>query len=217
MSFRLAAMVWELDLPMNEKLVMMALADHADDESFQCWPSQSHLAKKCGCSEDTVMRLVGKLAKKNLLSRARDRRPDGTLGITRYSLKLGPPRKLPDGTPSTPQIAVHHPANTPSATPQIAGSEPISKNLSVEPIGVRKRPRSPIPENFTPDPQVIEWAGRSVPGVNTDREREKFIAHALSNDRRLVDWQQAFKNWLLKADEFRKPDAKASRKIEEFS
>jgi Helix-turn-helix domain len=49
--------VWELDLPMNDKFVLLAFADHADDSGF-CHPSFERAAWKCGVSKHTVRRAV---------------------------------------------------------------------------------------------------------------------------------------------------------------
>ncbi len=49
MSVKTMAAVWELDLPQNEKFILLALADHADDHGF-CYPSVGRLAWKSGYS-----------------------------------------------------------------------------------------------------------------------------------------------------------------------
>jgi hypothetical protein len=46
------------------------------------------------------------------------------------------------------------------------------------------------------------WASERVPAINLARETEKFKNHAKANDRRQVDWQAAWRNWMLKAQEF---------------
>jgi hypothetical protein len=38
-SVRVSARVWELDLPPSEKLVLLKLADFADDGGGNAWPS----------------------------------------------------------------------------------------------------------------------------------------------------------------------------------
>jgi hypothetical protein len=55
MSVKVMSAVWELDLPMNDKFVLLAFADHADDSGF-CYPSLGRIAWKCGISRDTVRR-----------------------------------------------------------------------------------------------------------------------------------------------------------------
>jgi hypothetical protein len=43
MSIKIMAAVWELNLPQNQKLVLLALADHADDRGT-CYPSVARIA-----------------------------------------------------------------------------------------------------------------------------------------------------------------------------
>lgn len=57
MSVKVTAAVWERSAAEGtDRLVLLALADHADDETWSCWPSLSHLAAKCRISERTVRR-----------------------------------------------------------------------------------------------------------------------------------------------------------------
>lgn len=56
------------------KLVLMAIADEADDTGF-CFPSQRRLARKCNVTERSVRRIVGKLiAAQHVVVEARFRR-----------------------------------------------------------------------------------------------------------------------------------------------
>jgi hypothetical protein len=41
-----------------------------------------------------------------------------------------------------------------------------------------------------------------VSAINLARETEKFVNHAHAHDRRQVDWEAAWRNWMLKAQEF---------------
>lgn len=60
--------VWELDLPSNEKMILLALADHANDQGI-CAPSFSRIAWKCGISKDTVKRAVKSFRETGLISK----------------------------------------------------------------------------------------------------------------------------------------------------
>lgn len=56
MSVRIMAALWDMPgLSPVEKLVMLALADWANDDG-ECWPSIKQIADKTGCGERTVQR-----------------------------------------------------------------------------------------------------------------------------------------------------------------
>ena len=68
MSIKLMSVVWELDLPPGEKLVLLALADQANDEGTHCWPSVATIAKRSGQNERTVRRALRNLETKGHLT-----------------------------------------------------------------------------------------------------------------------------------------------------
>lgn len=59
--------VWELDLPQNEKMVLLKFADHADDDGLNCFPSLERIAHYSGCSLRTVQRIVRSLEERGVL------------------------------------------------------------------------------------------------------------------------------------------------------
>lgn len=61
MSVRVQTYVWQLDLRPTEKLVAIALADHAHDDGSEARPSQALLARKTGLDERTIRRILVKL------------------------------------------------------------------------------------------------------------------------------------------------------------
>jgi hypothetical protein len=87
------AEVWELDLLPNLKLVLLALADHADDTGGSVYPSVSRIAWKCGCSERTAQRRLRDLIDLGLIETVAY--PNGGRGrATEYRLTLGKGVKL---------------------------------------------------------------------------------------------------------------------------
>lgn len=68
MSVRVMSQVWELDLPAFEKLVLLALADCANDEGL-AWPSIATLRRKTNAGERTVQRSLRSLEAAGLLRR----------------------------------------------------------------------------------------------------------------------------------------------------
>ena len=51
------AWAWKQPIPSHRKLILLAIADHADDQGI-CWPSQNGLGRKCGMSRVSVWRNV---------------------------------------------------------------------------------------------------------------------------------------------------------------
>ncbi len=68
MSVRVMTAVWALDLPDSEKIVLLALADCANDEGH-CWPGMTSLAKKCSKSDRTVQKSIQALVDAGHLAR----------------------------------------------------------------------------------------------------------------------------------------------------
>lgn len=62
MSVRIMSMVFEnQDLSSTEKLIMLALADHANDEGKSIYPSQNRLSKKTGLARGTINKHIQNL------------------------------------------------------------------------------------------------------------------------------------------------------------
>lgn len=68
----------------------------------------------------------------------------------------------------------------------------------------RRQPSRPMPDDW--QPTEAHW-GRRHDGIDVQREADSFRAHAEANDRRCVNWNAAFTQWLLKA----RPDRAANR------
>lgn len=60
--------VWDIPLPDSEKIVLLALADCANDEGH-CWPSMATLARKCSKSDRTVQAAIKSLVDNGHLTR----------------------------------------------------------------------------------------------------------------------------------------------------
>ena len=78
---------WHQDLKPVPKLVLMALADAADDQGT-CWPSVATIANKVGVSTRTVRRVMQALTSCELLTAEPRYRGDGSCSSNRYRLSL---------------------------------------------------------------------------------------------------------------------------------
>lgn len=68
MSVRIMSAVWDMDFSPVEKLILLALADWANDDGV-AWPSIAKLAQKTGCGERTVQRTLRAAEQAGLLTR----------------------------------------------------------------------------------------------------------------------------------------------------
>lgn len=68
MSVRIMSAVWDMPFSPVEKLILLALADWANDDGV-AWPSIAQLARKTGCGERTVQRTLREAEKTGLLVR----------------------------------------------------------------------------------------------------------------------------------------------------
>lgn len=67
MSVRVMSQVWDLALPSFEKLVLLALADCANDEGL-AWPSIATLKRKSGAGERTIYRAIASMESLGVLT-----------------------------------------------------------------------------------------------------------------------------------------------------
>ena len=78
---------WQQPVGGSDKLVLVALADHADDDGI-CWPGQKGVATKCGLSKRTVTAAIARLTEARILAVEERLRPDGSRTSNRYHLLL---------------------------------------------------------------------------------------------------------------------------------
>lgn len=69
MSVKVQSMVWDADIEHNQKFVLLALADQANDFGKECWPSIAHLAAKCNLTDRAIQKNLKKLEERGLISR----------------------------------------------------------------------------------------------------------------------------------------------------
>lgn len=140
MSVRVMTAVWDIDLPDSEKIVLLALADSANDEGW-CWPSMATLARKCSKTDRTVQGAIRDLCAAGHLTRIETRGKG-----CRYQVH---PRKdfAPEAT--SPPKPVRTPPKSLRDTPEAASDKP-SKNHKYPSEG-GARPRATTAPVSNPD------------------------------------------------------------------
>lgn len=97
MSVKIMGMVWDCALPRNEKYILLALADHADHDGRNIYPSVERIAWKTGYDERMVQRITKELVKKGIL--VRDGK--GTNRTNRYKIDVNCLPSRPDFEPKS--------------------------------------------------------------------------------------------------------------------
>jgi len=122
MSIALMTDVWRTKLPMTEKMVLLCLADYANDRG-ECWPAVETLAAKCSCSDRTIQKALKNLERWRFLQIER---------VTGRSNKfrVDPRSSFTPENPSPPKITAKPPKNihptpeNPSPKPSMNHHEP---------------------------------------------------------------------------------------------
>jgi Helix-turn-helix domain len=194
-------LVWELELPASEKLVLLALADCANDEGH-CWPGIATLKKKCSKSERTIQGCIRTLCEKGHLTR-REVVGKGcnyvvhpTVGFADIAPADTAPRRncATQPLPETPaEIAV---------TPAAAAPKPSKNRKEPSPIKCARE----LPDDWGPAEFAIGSESRKVvdgwPPGELVVQLEMFRAQHGKRGDKFVDWQKAWSTWVLNTRKF---------------
>lgn len=174
--------VFDLELPPTPKLVLLVLADHADDQGF-CFPGADTIARRASVSPRTLTRVLASLEENGFIARSRRHLANGNRTSDGYVL-------TPDQRPKWPVD------QTPSETDQTPTVAPTGEPPVEPPVTTTARARQ-WPDGFT-------WNnGHSVKAlarhVDVEVEFEKFRDYHLARASKFVDWDRAFHTWLNNA------------------
>ncbi|WP_424462959.1 helix-turn-helix domain-containing protein [Pseudoclavibacter helvolus] len=137
MSYKAVNWAWDLDIKATEKMILVALADMAD-EQFSCFPGQEKLARMTGNSERTVRRVVQSLEGMGLVERAHRRRPDGRKTSDRYYLQVGTSPAILSGDKLSPdnddRLHRTNASSTPLIEPSVESSDLDRSSIVEKPL-----------------------------------------------------------------------------------
>jgi len=221
-SVKAISWAWEQQgLTHCEKLVLLALADHADDEGF-CWPGVTRVAKKCGMSERGVRGAIKSMAsvKHSLISIQRRFGNGGVQQSNLYRLIFERAKHPEAGSPqpehsspspesrsrgpgtgqqgdpehSSPKPSLE-PSIEPSTTTNTAEQNVISPKLAKSTTTKRRRGLTQIDPNFQPD---LTTRNRLIQhGINDQfitEQISEFVAYWLETGESKKAWQNTFFN-----------------------
>lgn len=173
---------WVLDAEISHAAVRLyCLLGRYADKDGQCWPSRRTLADRMRCSVDTLDRAVHELEAVKALSKTAQRSENG------------------DQTSNLWVVArMRLPGRVDAATPGRVDAAQNENQLEREPRKGRRRSTAAPPAWEITD-EMAAWAARTVPELDLVYATREWLAYVRANDRRYVDWVQAWRNGMLKA------------------
>jgi hypothetical protein len=142
MSIRVMSQVWDLALPAFEKLVLLALADCANDEGL-AWPSIATLKRKSGAGERTIYRAIVSLE---------------TLGVLSIERIIGKGNKYTITPATVAPLPDRHPCR--KGTPPLPERQRTPATVAPNPSLNRKEPsevKSASADRLTPSDILEGW------------------------------------------------------------
>lgn len=176
--------VWDLQLIDSDKIVLLALADCANDEGH-CWPGMKSLSKKTSKSERTIQGCVQRLVEQGHLTR-REVVGKGC-NYTVHPRSDCAPADIapPQGTTQTPAAAAGKPLIT------------VNGSGTKVPSRARKKPKVDFNNGGLDTGEAVGWAVRVKGWTSGDAMHEwvRFHDDALAHDRQYSDWMAAWRKW----------------------
>lgn len=87
MTIRAMNWAWGIELPPAMKLVLLKLADRANDDG-ECWPGMDVVAEACGVSKASMIRYIQKMEEMGLVRVSKRKGDDGRQQTNVYTLNM---------------------------------------------------------------------------------------------------------------------------------
>lgn len=216
MSIRVMSWVWEQSAAEGlDRLVLLAIADNADDRGGNAWPSVETLRLKAKVSERTVQRAIRRLVALGELQ------VESRAGMNRVNIYCVVMTPRHTDTPSESHPVTESPtpgvSETPGGVTEAEGGVTQSDSPRhtdtqsvLEPSLTPESPKSVVavrrgtrlPEGWRPTPDTISWTIQHLDRESANREIEKFRNYWYAKpgkDATKLDWDRTWRNWVLNA------------------
>lgn len=194
MSIALMTAVWKLDLQPSDKMVLLALADAANDDGVTWMAVKSRnaaradLLTKCSLSERAVQGAIKRLCADGHLTR--EDRPGKGVIWTVHPRSICAPQEMP------PAANVNDPRSS--------CGETVNNHSSEAKASSEKTRATRLPEGWEPFAEDLATAVGLIGADRAGRELEKFTDYwrAVPGAKgRKLDWNATYRNWMRKASE----------------
>ncbi|MEL6115132.1 helix-turn-helix domain-containing protein [Photobacterium sp. SP02] len=225
MSIKVMTMVW--DSPAfsgNTKLIMLCLADYANDEGL-CWPSIDSVARKCSLSRSTVKAQLKKLGEQGVLSAQRRKKTteEGTktndtnlyqihISVLKNTLEEGVEfnprsksdlgqnsaggRSKSDPKPSLDPSDIKDPPKAPLSENSESNSEQIAEGKK------RKRLATSLPDDFAVTDVMQQWYAEQGFTLSIQAATQQWRDAMLARGQKYTDWVAAWRNGMRNANKW---------------
>jgi len=154
------AVGWALRQPIKSaslKLLLVTLADAADRERFDCWPSYRHLGEVVQRSKATVIRQISELEEMGLIAVESRTRGNGSTSSNRYVLSVGGGIKNETPRGSQKRYPPGHENETPGVSP-VRPPEPLTEPLKGTALSGEREETGSVSAEEGPKPLAPEEA-----------------------------------------------------------
>jgi hypothetical protein len=192
-SIKLISVVWSLEIRPTDKLVLLALADNANDEGGRCYPSMRTLQQKTSLSNRAVRYSIKRLEKNGHLMT--QNRNGHSLNFT-----LTPRHQMPMSPAAVAYLPRQHMPVTPATDAKTpAPDADITITTVIEPS--RERRATALSDDFGLTPKREEEA--KARGLDPNATMEEFRDYYLAKGSRWVDWDAVWRKWCRKEKDFK--------------
>lgn len=204
---------WGLELKASQKLLMLSLADRAD-ESHCCYPSIQRLVKDTGMDRKTIGKWVGQMIDDGLITDTGERKgKTKQVRVLRLNIEVKEAQKRNStengndpkfGHETSPNLDTKRSQNwdtesviEPNIEPTLSGGDGFVSDAAKTRMGLPTGSGIPFPAQFKPSAEHIAMAAEK--GVSIETELLNFRDYHLSRGTLLIDWNSAFRVWIRNA------------------
>ena len=186
MSFLHVHHALETDLKSSLKLVLVVMAEMADLDSGECWPTYETIGRRSSTRRRQAMVNVNKLIELGYIAKA-GKKPCQNGEVNVYRMTFG-------GVQSTARVQPTAPH----------GVQPTAPRTINKPSDINKGAKR-CPEDFQPSAEQIAKLSAKHPTLNLSEELDAMKDHEFKTARK--DWAACFRTWCRNAEKYQRGNA----------
>ncbi|CAM7529686.1 TPA: helix-turn-helix domain-containing protein [Klebsiella variicola subsp. variicola] len=204
---------WGLEIKASQKLLMLSLADRAD-ELHCCYPSIQRLVKDTGMDRKTIGKWINQMIEDGFISDTGERKgKTKQVRVLRLNIEVKEAQKrnstkfgnnTKNGHETSPILDNKRSQNwdaesviEPNIEPTLSARGQFISEAAKRRIGISHNGEIPFPPAFKPSADHIAIA--SEKGINIETELLNFRDYHQARGTKLIDWNSAFRVWLRNA------------------